>query len=77
CGNPLKIRILLKSFRKRGYKAILVDKESYLLGLSRYIHLSPVKIQKIYKQELSERFACLRNYRWSSNQGIENLLRKG
>ncbi|MCP4974995.1 MAG: transposase, partial [Maribacter sp.] len=31
------------------YKAILVEKESYLLALSRYIHLNPVKIKKIKK----------------------------
>ena len=51
------------------YKAILIDKDSYLLELSRYIHLNPVRIKKVCKQELSERFACLRNYRWSSNRG--------
>ncbi len=51
------------------YKAVLVDKDAYLLELSRYIHLNPVRIQKVYKQRLSDRLAQLRNYRWSSNRG--------
>lgn len=51
------------------YKAILVDKDSYLLELSRYIHVNPVMIQKVCKQKLSDRLARLRDYRWSSNRG--------
>jgi len=39
------------------YKAILVDKESYLLQLSRYIHLNPVKAAITTKPE---------DYRYSS-----------
>ncbi len=56
------------------YKAILVEKDSYLLVLSRYIHLNPVKIRKIKKLPISEQIAYLRNYRWSSNLGY-GLLR--
>jgi REP element-mobilizing transposase RayT len=33
------------------YKAILVDKDSYLLELSRYIHLNPVKAHMVEKPE--------------------------
>ncbi|MBE7444535.1 MAG: transposase [Planctomycetia bacterium] len=51
------------------YKAVLVDKDSYLLELSRYIHLNPVRIHKVYKQKLSDRLAWLGNYQWSSNRG--------
>ena len=43
-------------FRGR-YKAILVDAESYLLELSRYIHLNPVLAGIVNKPE---------EYRWSS-----------
>jgi hypothetical protein len=43
----------------RRYKAILVDRESYLLELSRYIHLNPVRAG------LVERAG---RYRWSSAQ---------
>jgi len=33
------------------YKALLVDKDSYLLELSRYIHLNPVKAHMVEKPE--------------------------
>ncbi|KHE94072.1 MAG: hypothetical protein SCABRO_00150 [Candidatus Scalindua brodae] len=56
------------------YKAILIEKDSYLLVLSRYIHLNPVKIEKMKKLTLSEQIECLRSYRWSSNLGY-GLLR--
>ncbi len=56
------------------YKAILVEKESYLLALSRYIHLNPVKIKKIKKLPISEQIDYLRGYKWSSNSGY-GLLR--
>ena len=51
------------------YKAILVEKEPYLLALSRYIHLNPVKIKEIKKLPISGQIECLRNYQWSSNLG--------
>lgn len=56
------------------YKAILVEKDSYLLALSRYVHLNPVKIKKIRRLPISEQIEYLRNYRWSSNLGY-GLLR--
>jgi putative transposase len=56
------------------YKAILVEKDSYLLALSRYIHLNPVKIKKIKKFQISEQVDYLRGYKWSSNRGY-GLLR--
>ncbi len=39
------------------YKAILVEKESYLLELSRYMHLNPIRVKKSPR---------LGSYRWSS-----------
>lgn len=56
------------------YKAILIEKDSYLLVLSRYIHLNPVKIKKINKLPISGQIEYLRHYRWSSNLGY-GLLR--
>lgn len=41
------------------YKAILVEKESYLLELSRYIHLNPIRAKMKFKLE---------QYPWSSYQ---------
>jgi len=45
-------------FRGR-YKAIVVDADSYLLQLSRYIHRNPIETKPPLVQDLSE-------YRWSS-----------
>lgn len=39
------------------YKGIVVDKDSYLVTLSRYIHLNPVRAAMVQKPE---------DYRWSS-----------
>lgn len=41
------------------YKAFIVDKEKYLLALSRYIHLNPVRAGVVKRAE---------QYRWSSYQ---------
>jgi REP element-mobilizing transposase RayT len=48
------------------YKAILVDGDEYLLRLSRYIHLNPVKVGKAKQLSLPERIKELRSYAWSS-----------
>jgi REP element-mobilizing transposase RayT len=42
------------------YKAILVDKDIYLVELSRYIHLNPVRAKVVKKPE---------KFRWSSYRG--------
>jgi hypothetical protein len=47
------------------YKAIVVDKESYLIELSRYIHLNPVRAGMVEHPE---------QYAWSSYKGY--LLKK-
>lgn len=48
------------------YKAILVDKESYLLELSRYIHLNPVRA-KIAKTPEEHKYSSV-NYYFSDKQ---------
>lgn len=53
------------------YKAIIVEKEEYLLHLSRYIHLNPVElIEPQWKErgikDKNKVFSFLENYRWSS-----------
>lgn len=48
------------------YKALLVTEEEYLLRLTRYIHLNPVKTAKWRKASASEAARLLRGYRWSS-----------
>jgi REP element-mobilizing transposase RayT len=48
------------------YKAILVDQDSYLLELSRYVHLNPVRLRSQRKRPVAERIRLLERYRWSS-----------
>ncbi len=48
------------------YGSKLVEGNEYLLKLSRYIHLNPVKIRKMRTMPLGERVKCLREYRWST-----------
>lgn len=42
------------------YKAILVDKDNYLIELTRYVHLNPVRAKAVERPE---------QYRWSSYCG--------
>jgi putative transposase len=42
------------------YKGILVEKDTYLLSLSRYVHLNPVRARVVERPE---------HYRWSSYPG--------
>lgn len=48
------------------YKAKLVSGDEYLLALTRYVHLNPVKITGMRDRPLAERVTALRAYRWSS-----------
>jgi len=51
------------------YKSILVDKESYLSLLSRYIHLNPIRTEVMDKKTEREKIEYLENYLWSSLPG--------
>ena len=51
------------------FKAKLVEDEVYLLAVTRYIHLNPVKIAACRRMTREERFARLEAYRWSSYGG--------
>lgn len=46
------------------YKSFLVDADSYLLEVSRYIHLNPVRVMPEASPEERKRY--IREYRWSS-----------
>jgi len=48
------------------YKALLVTDDSYLLTLSRYIHLNPIKTRKWKDAERRDILSFLDQYRWSS-----------
>lgn len=51
------------------YKAILVDKDSYLAELSRYVHLNPIRIKPHKGRPVSEQRRLLERYKWSSLPG--------
>ena len=48
------------------YKSFLVDEDNYLLEVSRYVHLNPVRIDKYSDLSAAEKKKHLRSYVWSS-----------
>ena len=55
------------------YKAILIEKDSYLLELSRYVHLNPVRIKKFIRFNIKQKQDIIRTYPWSSYIGYIRL----
>jgi REP element-mobilizing transposase RayT len=55
------------------FKARLVEETGYLLRLTRYVHLNPVKIARIRSWALEEKVKYLRGYRWSSYRSYAGL----
>ena len=51
------------------FKAKLVEDELYLLAVTRYVHLNPVKIAACRRLSAAERLARLETYPWSSYGG--------
>jgi REP element-mobilizing transposase RayT len=51
------------------YKSILVEQESYLAMVSRYIHLNPIRLKSLEKATVREKFEILCQYPWSSLPG--------
>jgi REP element-mobilizing transposase RayT len=58
------------------YHAILIEKDSYLLEVSRYLHLNPVRIKSIAAKGAEEKSALLSKYRWSSYRGYVSARRR-
>ncbi|MGH7826390.1 MAG: hypothetical protein ACREQ7_14590, partial [Candidatus Binatia bacterium] len=46
------------------FKAVVVDKDSYLLELSRYVHLNPIRIKSKLQRPERERTGEILRYRW-------------
>ena len=51
------------------FKAIVVEADTYLLELSRYVHLNPVRIKRYQEYSVEEKLKMLRVYPWSSLMG--------
>ncbi len=55
------------------FKSHLVEAGSYLLSLSRYLHLNPVRGERLGQGEVRERRERLRAHAWSSYAGYAGL----
>ena len=55
------------------YKSFVVENGEYLLGLSRYVHLNPVRGAALGEGTPAQRRGRLRAYRWSSYRGYAGL----
>ena len=51
------------------YKAFLIDADNYLLEVSRYIHLNPVRGKQFTKKSITEKWQLLLNHEASSLRG--------
>ena len=58
------------------FKAIVVDKDSYLLELSRYVHLNPIRIKANASRPPTQRMRDISRYRWSSLPGYLDIKEK-
>lgn len=58
------------------YKSFLVELDSYLSKVSRYIHLNPVQVAGKKKMEAKKRLQYLFDYKWSSLPGYVGLGRR-
>ncbi len=58
------------------YGARLVEKDAYLLRLSRYVHLNPVFTRGLRNRPVHERLALLRQFPWSSYRGYIGQARR-
>ncbi|MEI6516663.1 MAG: transposase [bacterium] len=57
------------------YKAKLVQGDEYLMTMTRYIHLNPVKVKALRNQGKAELKRYLEAYRWSSYGGYRDKRR--
>jgi REP element-mobilizing transposase RayT len=51
------------------FKAIVIDADNYLLELSRYVHLNPVRLRSYKTKTDAEKIRDVEKYRWSSLGG--------
>ncbi len=55
------------------YKAFLVDADNYLLAVSRYIHLNPMRTKAYANKSVREQLECVTCYRSSSLSGYFSM----
>jgi putative transposase len=58
------------------FKAIVIDADNYLLELSRYVHLNPVRLRSYKSRDGGEKIKDAERYRWSSLAGYLNTSKR-
>lgn len=58
------------------FKSLLVDEDEYLLPLSRYIHLNPIRTGQFKGDDFATKSEYLKKYRWSSFPGYCYLRKR-
>jgi putative transposase len=58
------------------FKSTVIEAEKYLLEVSRYLHLNPVRGRALGEGQPIERRDRLREYRWSSYRGYAGLEKR-
>ena len=51
------------------YKSIIIDADNYLLALSRYVHLNPLRLKKSPFNDYQSSWLSLQRYQWSTLHG--------
>jgi hypothetical protein len=79
--SPLFIAIKKKGGQKeRGqifiFKSLLVDEDEYLLPLSRYIHLNPIRTSRFKNADVQTKCMYLKTYHWSTFPGYCYLRKR-
>ena len=58
------------------YKSVLVEKDTYLSAVSKYIHLNPVKVKDFLAKPPSVSIKYLLDYKWSSLPGYVHVKKR-
>ncbi|MEA1968981.1 MAG: transposase, partial [Thermodesulfobacteriota bacterium] len=56
------------------YKSFLIDADTYLKEVSRYIHLNPVRLKKYSEMNIKEKNTLLKNYKFCSIGGYSKII---
>ncbi len=51
------------------YKSLLIDADNYLLKLSRYVHMNPLRRRKLESRKFPAAWQALQQYEWSTLPG--------
>ena len=57
------------------YKAIIIDRNNYLLEVSRYVNLNPIRVLPQRQKNIQAQRRYLENYPWSSLAATSTLKR--